>query len=170
MTIHSGHPFLPPEDERSPVRRLRGRLASGVTVLSAGRGTERAGLTVSSLLVADGDPAVVAALVDDESALWPVLRETGAAVVNLLGWEHRAVADVFAGVAPSPGGAFRTGTWTDGDWGPVLDGGLGWAGCRLVGDPRPVGWSLLLELTVEHVELGADADPLVHHRGRYLRP
>lgn len=170
MTIHSGHPFLPPEGERGAVRRLRGRLASGVTVLAAGREPDRAGLTVSSLVVADGDPAVVLVLVDEESALWPVLQRSGTAAMSLLGWEHRTVADVFAGTAPSPGGVFRTGTWSDGEWGPVLAGSLGWAGCRQVGEARPVGWSLLVELTVEHVELGADADPLLHHRGRYLRP
>jgi hypothetical protein len=32
-----------------------------------------------------------------------------------------------------------------------------------------VGWSLLVELTVEHVEIGADAGGLGHRRGRYLQ-
>ncbi len=171
MTIHTDHPFVPPDDERRPIRRFRGRLPSGVTLVATGSGADRAGLTVSSLLVADGDPAVLLALVDEESELWEALAGTRVAAVSLLGWEQRQVADVFAGVAPSPGGAFRTGTWTDSSWGPVVVDTAGWAGCRLAeGEPRRVGWSLLLELAVEHVEMGPDADPLVHHRGRYLRP
>jgi hypothetical protein len=29
VTIHSDHPFMPPESDRSPIRRLRGRLTAG---------------------------------------------------------------------------------------------------------------------------------------------
>ena len=171
VTIHSDHPFVPPDDERRPIRRFRGRLPSGVTLLATGTGADRAGLTVSSLLVADGEPATLLALVDEESALWEALAGTRVAAVSLLGWEQRQVADVFAGVAPSPGGAFRTGSWTDTSWGPVVADTSAWAGCRLAeGEPRLVGWSLLLELAVEHVEIGPDSDPLVHRRGRYVRP
>ena len=39
MTIHSEHPFLEPEAERDPVRRLRGRLGGAVTLWTAGDGT-----------------------------------------------------------------------------------------------------------------------------------
>jgi flavin reductase (DIM6/NTAB) family NADH-FMN oxidoreductase RutF len=170
VTIHSDHPFLPPDDERRPVRRLRGRLAAPVTVLATGAGAGRAGLTVSSLLVADGEPATVLALVDDESALAEALPGAGTAALSVLGWEQRLVADVFAGEAPSPGGPFRTGSWTDTGWGPVAVGAPAWAGCRATGDPpRRVGWSLLVELTVEHVEVGDDTEGLAHRRGRYLR-
>jgi flavin reductase (DIM6/NTAB) family NADH-FMN oxidoreductase RutF len=170
VTIHSDHPFLPPDDDRRPVRRLRGRLAAPVTVLATGAGAARAGLTVSSLLVADGEPATVLALVDDESALADALPGAGTAALSVLGWEQRLVADVFAGQAPSPGGPFRTGSWTDSAWGPVLSGCPAWAGCRAAdGRPRRLGWSLVLELTVEHVEIGADTGGLAHRRGRYLK-
>ena len=40
------------------------------------------------------------------------------------------------------------------------------AGCRLVG-ARPLGWALLVEATVERIELSAADEPLVHYRGRY---
>ena len=170
MTIHSDHPFLPPDDDRRPSRRLRGRLTAPVTVLATGTGTGRAGLTVSSLLVADGEPATVLALVDDESTFAEALPDAGTAALSVLGWEQRLVADVFAGEAPSPGGPFRTGTWADTAWGPVVTGSPAWAGCRATAGPhRRVGWSLLVELTVEHVEIGDDAGGLAHRRGRYLR-
>jgi hypothetical protein len=32
-----------------------------------------------------------------------------------------------------------------------------------------VGWSLLVELTVEHVEIGPDDGGMAHRRGRYLQ-
>jgi flavin reductase (DIM6/NTAB) family NADH-FMN oxidoreductase RutF len=174
VTIHSGHPFLEPESERDPARRLRGRLGGAVTLWTTGSGPTRAGLTVSSVIVAAGDPARVLGLVDPDSDLALAAEESGTAVVALLSWRHRDLADAFAGVAPAPGGVFRLGTWTETSWGPLLDGVSAWAGVRLEAPGRPVGWSLLLEGVVENVviaETGPEGDaPLLHRRGRYLRP
>jgi flavin reductase (DIM6/NTAB) family NADH-FMN oxidoreductase RutF len=172
MSIHSEHPFLQPESERSPVRRLRGRLGATVTLWTTGEpGTRSSGLTVSSMMVADGEPGHVLALLDPDSDLCEQLLSTRVAVVQLLAWQHRALADVFAGVAPSPGGPFRSGSFEQTAWGPLLTGVSTWAGVRLVdGDPREVGWSVLAQAVVEHVELGEETQPLVHRRGRYVRP
>lgn len=172
MTIHTEHPFLDPEGDRRPARRLRGRLPAPVTVWAsaAPQDGHRAGLTVSSLLVADGEPARVLGLVDAESELWPVLLASGACAVSLLGPDDRQVADACAGLAPSPGGVFRTGTWADTAWGPVL-ADRSFVGARLAAEPREVGWSLLVELAVEQVELldpGRDPGALAYHRGGYL--
>jgi flavin reductase (DIM6/NTAB) family NADH-FMN oxidoreductase RutF len=170
MTIHSGHPFVEPEPERDPVRRLRGRLGGTVSVWTAGSGGGRAGLTVSSVMVSGGDPGHALALVDPDSDLAEVVRDTGAAVVQLLEWRHRDLAEAFAGQAPAPGGVFRLGSWTGTEWGPRLEGVSAWAGVRLAGTPVEVGWSLLLDTVIEHVELGEEQEPLVHRRGRYVRP
>lgn len=179
MTIHPDHPFAEPEALRDPARRLRGRLGGAVTLWTTGQGTGRTGLTVSSALVAPGAPAHLLGLVDPDSDLALAVETTGTAVVALLSWEHRDLADAFAGVAPAPGGPFRGSTWQDTDWGPALAGVFAWAGIRLT-DPRPeVGWSVLLDGVVEHLHLSPDPDPeaadgpwqpLVHRRGRYLRP
>ena len=170
MSIHSEHPFLEPDSERDPARRLRGRLGGAVTLWTTGSGSSRSGLTVSSVMVGHGDPAHVLALVDPESDLATAVESTGTAVVQLLQWEHRDLADAFAGIAPAPGGVFKLGSWLDSDWGPVLDGVSAWAGVRLVGSPGEVGWSLLLDGVVEHVELLDESAPLTHRRGRYVRP
>jgi flavin reductase (DIM6/NTAB) family NADH-FMN oxidoreductase RutF len=171
VSIHSEHPFLQPESERSPVRRLRGRLGATVTLWTTGDPTARSGLTVSSLMVADGEPAHVLGLLDPDSDLCEQLVSRRVAVVQVLGWEHRTLADVFAGVAPSPGGPFRSGSFEQTAWGPLLTGVSMWAGVRLVdGDLPEVGWSVLADAVVEHVELGEEAQPLVHRRGRYVRP
>lgn len=171
MTIHSEHPFVSPESERSPVRRLRGRLGSTVSLWTTGEGAKRSGLTVSSLMVADGQPAHTLALLDPDSDLWEQLVTTRVAVVQLLGWEHRTIADVFAGTAPSPGGQFRAGSFVQTPWGPRVEGATTWAGVRLsAGEPREVGWSVLAQAQIEHVEIGAEGPPLVHRRGRYVAP
>jgi flavin reductase (DIM6/NTAB) family NADH-FMN oxidoreductase RutF len=171
VTIHSSHPFLPPEDERSPLRRFRGRMAAPVTVWTSAHSTGRAGWTVSSMLLADGDPAELLGLVDADSDLADLVEQTRTVAVSLLGWQHRGLADAFAGTAPAPGGPFRMGTWVDTEWGPVLSDAVGWLGARLH-PSRPVdraGWSLLVRGTVETVQVaaGPDAQPMAHVRGRY---
>lgn len=131
----------------------------------------RTGLTVSSLMVATGDPGHVLALLDPDAMLVERLVERRTAVVQLLEWKHRDLADAFAGVAPAPGGVFTLGEWVDTAWGPRLADTSSWAGVRLVdGDPSEVGWSLLVDTVVEHLELGEEHQPLVHRRGRYQRP
>lgn len=163
MTIHSSHPFPTPDD---PVRRFRGRLGGGVSLWTSGAGDDRAGLTVSSLMVALPDR--VLGLLDPDSALAEALEDTGAAVVQILGKQHRDLADAFAGVTPAPGGPFRLGRFEPTPWGPRLADASAWVGVRLE-KAEHVGWSLLATCLVEHHEIGAeDEDPLQHRRGRYL--
>jgi flavin reductase (DIM6/NTAB) family NADH-FMN oxidoreductase RutF len=161
--IHHTDPFATPQGERSAVRRLRGRLAATVTLWTT---PGPAGLTVSSTLVADGAPARLLGLVDDESDLWAAASEAGRFAVSVLGPAHRQLADRFAGLFPSPGGLFALDTWTDTPYGPVPADTGGWAGCRLDGS-REFGWGLLVEATIETVEITTDGTPLLHHRGRY---
>jgi len=170
MTIHSGHPFAEPPAGRDPVRRLRGRLGGAVTLWATGSEPGRAALTVSSVLVAAGDPGRVLGLLDPDSDLALAAASTGTAVVALLQWRHRDLADAFAGVAPAPGGAFRLGSWTQTPWGPLLDGVSAWAGIRFTGPAREVGWTELFDGVIEHVEIGDEEVPLEHRRGRYVRP
>lgn len=169
MTIHPEHPFLPPEGQRDPARRLRGRLPSPVTVWATEADDGRTGLTVSSMLLADGEPTRALALIDEDSDLWDALEQTRTAAVSLLAWRHRGLADAFAGVSPAPGGPFRLTTWETTAWGPVVADAGAWAGVRLeAGEPRRVGWALLVDAVVEHVEIvDSDDEPMTHLRGRY---
>jgi 3-hydroxy-9,10-secoandrosta-1,3,5(10)-triene-9,17-dione monooxygenase reductase component len=163
MSIHHSDPFATPEGQRSPVRRLRGRLAAPVTLWTA---PGPAGLTVSSMLVADGDPGRVLGLIDEESELWSAIEAAGRFAVVPLGRSHRQLADRFAGLMPAPGGLFATGDWRDAGHGPLPADTGTWAGCRLA-TARPFGWALLVEATIERIELGGADEPLLHYHGRY---
>ncbi|GAA2717772.1 hypothetical protein GCM10010429_41330 [Micromonospora olivasterospora] len=161
--IHHTDPFAVPLGQKSPARRLRGRLAAPVTLWTA---PGPAGLTVSSTLVAEGEPDRLLGLVDAESDLWAAVEEAGRFAVAPLGPPHRQLADRFAGLFPSPGGLFATGSWTDTEYGPVPADAGGWAGCRL-DSAREYGWALLVEATIEAVDLSEETAPLLHYRGRY---
>lgn len=170
MSVHYTDPFATPEGERSPVRRFRGRLPSAVTLWTA---PGPAGLTVSSTLVAEGDPAHVFGLLDQESDLLDAISEHRTFAVMALASGDRQLADRFAGLMPAPGGLFAHDEWRETSYGPVTD--RPWIGCRLVGT-RPAGWLVLVEGELETTELPTtqlptaqlDATaPLVHYRGRY---
>lgn len=163
MTIHAGHPFPTPEDA---IRRLRGRLASGVTLWTAGDGPARSGLTVTSVMVAGGDPPRLLALLDPDADLAECFRRTGRAVCHLLDQGDQPLAETFAGLLPAPGGPWRTGSWEQGDWGPVLRRTRAEVSLE---EQRTVGWSLEVTCTVDHVVIEDDRSPLVHRRGRYVR-
>jgi flavin reductase (DIM6/NTAB) family NADH-FMN oxidoreductase RutF len=162
MTIHSSHPFAAESD---PVRRFRGRLGGAVSLWTAGDGAERAGLTVSSVMVANGAPGRVLGLLDPDSSLLTTLTTTGLGVVHLLEWGDRDLADAFGGVAPAPGGPFTLGSWSQTPHGPVLAGRTH-ALVRLE-STADVGWSVLATVAVDAITMVEDRHPLEHRRGRY---
>lgn len=165
MTIHAEHPFADPPGSRDPLRRFRGRLPTAVTVVTTGEGASRTGLTVSSFLVAMGDPAHVVALIDPDSDLGTALEPGRTMAVSILTADDAYLAEAFAGLAPAPGGLFRLGAWTQTAWGPVVEGSS-WLGA-VVTHVHPLGYSLQVTAQVAHVQLGRDG-ALLHRRGRYI--
>ena len=91
-------PFAVPTERRSPARRL-----APVTVWTAGHPPGGAGLTVSSVLVAEGQPPRLLGLIDPTSAFWEAAQETGAFVVHVLAVGDRALAERFSEIPPIRG-------------------------------------------------------------------
>ncbi|MGA3351851.1 MAG: flavin reductase family protein [Acidimicrobiales bacterium] len=171
QTRHTGlspdDPFATPLEERRPDRRFRGRLVAPVTVWTAGSANRRAGLTVSSLLVAEGDPAEVLGLIDPLSDLFDVLVERGSFVVHVLGTVDQRLAGMFAFAYPVD--PFEEVETVDGEFGPVIRGTRHTLGCRL-GGSEELGFQMLVRGRVAALEIVADAgQPLVRYRGRYRK-
>jgi 3-hydroxy-9,10-secoandrosta-1,3,5(10)-triene-9,17-dione monooxygenase reductase component len=166
IRVGGQHPFATPPGRRDPARRLRGRLLAPVTVWTAGDATAAAGLTISSVLVAQGEPARLLGLVDPTSQLWETAQRTGAFVVHVLGVADRALAERFSEVRPAVHGPFERLEVTGSPWGPVLGGSRPLAACRLLGSTT-VGYDELVEGAIERVELPDPEDPLAWLRGSY---
>jgi flavin reductase (DIM6/NTAB) family NADH-FMN oxidoreductase RutF len=164
--IHAEHPFADLPEDRDPVRRFRGRLVSPVTIFTAGEGDRRTGLTVSSLFVAEGEPGRLHAVVGPNTDLWDVAAETERFVVHVCGVDDISLAEVFAGLRPSPGGLFATTSTTPSKWGPVVDELPDRLFCSLESRVES-GNSGVLAGFVDGAELSDIEDPLVHFRGTY---
>ena len=164
--VHYEDPFRTPRDQEDPTRRFRGSLAKGVTIWTAGAGETKAGLTVSSLMVAEGKPSHVLGLINDTTDLYGALLDSGRFVVHLLGRSDQVLAEVFAGTRPAPGGQFEDLELEDTDWGPMIIRLLPRAYCTLRDTAQP-GFQKLVRGRIDKIELGDGSEPLVHYRGRY---
>lgn len=168
--IHYEHPFATPVEERDVARRFRGRLAAPVTVWTAGEGVGRSGLTISSLLVVDGEPAFVAGLVSDVTDLWVAVHASGAFVVHVLRASQRALSERFALRRPALGGLFAGLEVTPSRWGPVLADVPTRAYCLLEG-VSALGERQLVTGRIDAIDVDEDFDdPLVYFRGQYRAP
>ncbi|MDX2342882.1 MAG: flavin reductase family protein [Acidimicrobiia bacterium] len=164
--VHDDHPFETPSDQRDPARRFRGRMAAPVTIVTSGHGDHRTGLTVSSLVVAEGDPSRVYFLLGSTTDLFYGVEETGKFVVHVLEQGDQALADVFAGLRPSPGGRFTDLNVEQTEWGPVLTDLKTRAYCTFEGGDEET-FFIVAEGRVDKLELSDIDKPLVYFRGRY---
>ena len=165
--IHDEHPFATPPEMRDPVRRFRGRLASPVTVVTSGTADRRVGLTVSSVLVADGAPSYVHFLAGASTDLWDAVGDTGSFIVHVLQERHRELSDRFAFIRPSPGGLFRGIDVEDTDFGPEITEVGSRAYCRYVGHFDDA-YHVLVHGVIEEVVLDDLRQPLQYFRGEYF--
>jgi 3-hydroxy-9,10-secoandrosta-1,3,5(10)-triene-9,17-dione monooxygenase reductase component len=158
-------PFATPIEDRRPDRQLRGRLVAPVAVLTAGSGEHRAGLTISSLLVAEGDPPHVLALVDPLSELRELAGETGAFLVHVLNeGEHRLAAS-FAGQYPAD--PFEGLELSLCAHGPRLAGDRTVVACRFI-RAEPAGFQELVVGEIEQIEFASRRTAaLARYRGQY---
>jgi len=165
VTLTTEDPFATAAADRRMDRRLRSRLVAPVTVWTAGSPSRQAGITVSSVLVAEGDPALLFGLVDPLSDLYDLLVERGRFVVHVLQAGDQRLAGIFAGAYPID--PFEEVATADSELGPVIPGLRHVVGCHLVASEQ-VGFQSLVCGRIETIEL-CDASPLVRYRGQYRK-
>jgi 3-hydroxy-9,10-secoandrosta-1,3,5(10)-triene-9,17-dione monooxygenase reductase component len=166
-SLRYGNPWADPPTARDSLRRLRGHLVLPVTVWLAG-GTAPdsppVGLTISSVLLAQGEPPVLAGLVSPSSDLADRLAAPpGRFVVHLLAAAHRRLAQHFAGDVPAPPELLAT---TPSDHGPLLVAVGDRILCHAV-SVKDFGWSLLAEAEVDGVEVADAAKGLAWFHGAF---
>jgi flavin reductase (DIM6/NTAB) family NADH-FMN oxidoreductase RutF len=166
-SLRYGNPWADPEAERDPVRQARARLPAPVTIWTAGD-EEPAGLTVSSLLLAQGEPGQLLGLIGPDTDFAETIERTGVFVVHLLtdSPEHRRLAQHFAGTLGADPDLLRV---DRSDHGPRLRHAPDQLACRLR-SRRPCGWSELVEADIDDVRLATPPSSrpgLLWYRGAF---
>src|SRR3954449_9304083 len=80
-------------DFRNAMRQLTG----GVSVITAGRGKDISGMTVTSVSSLSVDPPTLIVSVNRSASSWPLLQRYGAFGVNILASDQIDIAERFAG-------------------------------------------------------------------------
>ena len=114
-------------DFRGAMRQLTG----GVSVVTAGRGKDISGMTVTSVSSLSVDPPTLIVSVNRESSSWPLLQRYGAFGVNILSADQLDVAERFSGKGGLKGAErFAGAQWVTRATGvPLLAGSLAAIDC-----------------------------------------
>lgn len=110
-------------------RPLYRSLAASVSVITAAGETGPVGMTASSVTAVSLTPPLLSVTLAPGSATLAAIERTGRFAVNLLGEEHQAVADRFAGRRPA--WARFAGVARRDEGLPLLTDAIAWAGCDL---------------------------------------
>jgi flavin reductase (DIM6/NTAB) family NADH-FMN oxidoreductase RutF len=116
-------------DFRNAMRQLTG----GVSVITAGRGRDISGMTVTSVSSLSVDPPALIVSVNRESSSWPLVKRYGFFGVNILTSDQLDIAERFTGKGGLKGAdRFAGARWTTRASGvPLLVGALAAIDCEV---------------------------------------
>jgi flavin reductase (DIM6/NTAB) family NADH-FMN oxidoreductase RutF len=146
-------------------RRIMGRFATGVTVVTTRVGDELSGMTANAITSLSLDPPLVLICVDKRAAFLTALKASGFFAMNILGEEHEALSRRFAQRGPKEFGDIATLTAITGA--PIFAEALGWVDCKVV-DILPGGDH---DIFLGEILAGdhRDGRPLLYFSGNYAR-
>jgi flavin reductase (DIM6/NTAB) family NADH-FMN oxidoreductase RutF len=153
------------EVSQADFRKVLGRFATGVTVVTTCDGEHRLGITVNAFTSVSLDPPLILVCIEKTSYLHQVMLRNGYFAVNVLGEDQLDLCKCFAGHSTARRNFCDTTSHTAVTGAPVLDHSLGWIDCRIV-NVYPGGDH---SIVVGHVEAlsGGEGRPLLYHRGKY---
>ena len=144
------------------------RLVGGVSVITAGSGEARTGLTVTSAISLSLDPPTMLVCVNRNASAWPVIQGERHYCVNLLGARDQHLADRFAGRDGVKGAARYEGArWRQFAMGARgLENALAVIDCAVEEIIERHSHGIIIG-SVQWVHFGGGAEALVYGHGRY---
>jgi flavin reductase (DIM6/NTAB) family NADH-FMN oxidoreductase RutF len=110
-------------------RRILGRFATGVTVITAYQGEELCGMTANAVASLSLNPPLILVAVDKQAAMNTCLRQSGSFAVNVLTEEQEHLSRRFAARGPKEVADL---SWKKGPTGaPILADALAYVDCKL---------------------------------------
>ena len=161
-------PALLDEPHADVFKSAMRNLAGGVSIISAGRGDARSGLTATSVTSLSLEPPSLLVCIRRASPTLAAIAAHRAFGVNVLSADQRHLAERFAGQTGISGAA----RFGDADWPalatgvPLLANALAAVDCSL---ERLVEWSshAIVIGRVRAIQMGSSTGPLVYWRGHY---
>lgn len=141
-------------------------MAASVSVVTARRGGERIGRTVTSMLSLSMNPPTILVSIDIMSRLADLIAKTGGFSLALLAEDQAEVADAFAGRV-EPEARFGAGRWSEWPSGhPMLLGAVTALDCDVIGSIE-TGTHVLFAGAVIEAETTGGRSPLLWQRHQY---
>ena len=152
-------------DFRSAMRRLAG----GVSVITAGRGRDISGMTVTSVSSLSVDPPALIVSINREASSWPLVKRYGFFGVNILTSDQIDIAERFTGKGGLKGAArFAGADWTTRTSGvPLLVGALAAIDCEVEDVVERHSHAIVIGRVLDVAVSGRTA-ALAYWQGRYV--
>lgn len=144
-------------------RRVLGHFPTGVAVVTADTPKGPVGMACNSLTSVSLSPPLIALCPARSSETWPLIRDTGKFLINVMASPHEEVTRRFAkkDVDRFDGVAVHTRKHGIG-----LDEAVAWIECRIEAE-HDAGDHTIVIGRVLHLDADPDPDPLVFFRGQY---
>jgi flavin reductase (DIM6/NTAB) family NADH-FMN oxidoreductase RutF len=152
-------------DFRSAMRQLTG----GVSVITAGKGRDISGMTVTSVSSLSFEPASLIVSLNRESSSWPLVKRYGFFGVNILTSDQVAIAERFTGKGGLKGADRFTGAqWiTRASGVPLLDDALAAIDCEVEDVIERHSHAIVIGRVLD-VAVSARTAALAYWQGRYV--
>ena len=152
-------------DFRGAMRQLTG----GVSVVTAGRGRDISGMTVTSVSSLSVDPPTLIVSINRGASCWPLLQRYGAFGVNILTSDQIDIAERFTGKDGLKGAArFAGADWTTRVSGvPLLVGALAAIDCEVEEIVERHSHAILIG-RVLNLQVSSRTAALAYWQGQYV--
>jgi flavin reductase (DIM6/NTAB) family NADH-FMN oxidoreductase RutF len=152
-------------DFRNAMRQLTG----GVSVITAGRGRDVSGMTVTSVSSLSVDPPALIASINREASSWPLVKRYGFFGVNILTSDQIDIAERFTGKGGLKGAdRFAGAGWmTRASGVPLLVGALAAIDCEVEDIVERHSHAIVIGRVLD-VAVSARTAALAYWQGRYV--
>jgi len=152
-------------DFRNAMRQLTG----GVSVITAGRGRDISGMTVTSVSSLSVDPPALIVSINRDSSSWPLVKRYGFFGVNILTSDQIDIAERFTGKGGLKGAdRFAGARWTTRASGvPLLVGALAAIDCEVEDIVERHSHAIVIGRVLD-VAVSARTAALAYWQGRYV--
>lgn len=145
-------------------RKIMGRFATGVTVVTTAGEGGMGGLTANAVASLSLDPPLVLVAVDKRAGSYPEIKTNGCYAVNILAADQEEISRRFATPGPKDFSGLAWNAVVTGA--PVFAGTLGYVDCRLK-EILPGGDHDIFVGEIVAGDARDDGQPLLYFSGKY---